>query len=83
MRGCVLFEVVLIDFTLSRLITCEGELAYCDLESDPELFQVRRRRCHIKSMKPERRYKGVRIFLGVALMGVAASDHCIHLRCLM
>lgn len=33
-------QVALIDFTLSRLVTSEGEIAYCDLENDPELFQV-------------------------------------------
>ena len=29
----------LIDFTLSRLRTMDGSLAFCDLAIDPELFQ--------------------------------------------
>ena len=31
-------RVTLIDFTLSRLRTPEGEVAFCDLAADPELF---------------------------------------------
>ena len=31
-------RVTLIDFTLSRLVTPEGEVAFCDLAADPELF---------------------------------------------
>lgn len=31
--------VTLIDFTLSRLQTETGEVAYCDLSTDPALFQ--------------------------------------------
>jgi serine/threonine-protein kinase haspin len=31
-------RVTLIDFTLSRLCTPEGEVAFCDLAADPELF---------------------------------------------
>lgn len=31
-------KVTLIDFTLSRVVTAEGEIAHCDLESDPEIF---------------------------------------------
>ncbi|KAK9822448.1 hypothetical protein WJX81_001130 [Elliptochloris bilobata] len=30
--------VTLIDFTLSRLVTPDGTVAFCDLEADPELF---------------------------------------------
>ena len=30
--------VTLIDFTLSRLVTPDGTIAFCDLEADPELF---------------------------------------------
>lgn len=29
----------LIDFTLSRLVTVTGEVAFCDLAADPELFK--------------------------------------------
>ena len=32
-------RVTLIDFTLSRLVTADGEVAYCDLAADPALFQ--------------------------------------------
>lgn len=32
-------RVTLIDFTLSRLITSDGEVAFCDLSADPELFK--------------------------------------------
>ena len=32
-------QVTLIDFTLSRLVTVTGEVAYCDLAADPELFK--------------------------------------------
>lgn len=45
-------QVTLIDFTLSRLVTVTGEVAFCDLAADPELFkgpkgsvQVRWRHC--------------------------------------
>lgn len=31
-------KVTLIDFTLSRLLTQEGEVAFCDLNLDPEIF---------------------------------------------
>ncbi|EFN57276.1 hypothetical protein CHLNCDRAFT_9043, partial [Chlorella variabilis] len=31
--------VTLIDFTLSRLVTVTGEVAFCDLAADPELFR--------------------------------------------
>ncbi|PRW60889.1 transducin beta 3 isoform A [Chlorella sorokiniana] len=31
--------VTLIDFTLSRLVTVTGEVAFCDLAADPELFK--------------------------------------------
>jgi len=31
-------RVTLIDFTLSRLVTSEGEVAFCDLSLDPEIF---------------------------------------------
>jgi serine/threonine-protein kinase haspin len=31
--------VCLIDFTLSRLVTVTGEVAFCDLAADPELFK--------------------------------------------
>lgn len=32
-------QVTLIDFTLSRLVTVTGEVAFCDLAADPELFK--------------------------------------------
>lgn len=32
-------QVTLIDFTLSRLVTVTGEVAFCDLAADPELFR--------------------------------------------
>jgi len=32
-------RVTLIDFTLSRLVTQDGDVAYCDLSLDPELFK--------------------------------------------
>jgi serine/threonine-protein kinase haspin len=32
-------RVSLIDFTLSRLVTQDGDVAYCDLSLDPELFK--------------------------------------------
>lgn len=32
-------RVTLIDFTLSRLTTRDGEVAYCDLSTDPEIFK--------------------------------------------
>lgn len=32
-------SVTLIDFTLSRLVTAWGEVAFCDLSADPELFK--------------------------------------------
>lgn len=31
-------EVVIIDFTASRLATPQGGVAFCDLATDPELF---------------------------------------------
>lgn len=31
-------RVTLIDFTLSRLLTSEGDVAFCDLSADPALF---------------------------------------------
>lgn len=31
--------VTLIDFTLSRLTAVTGDVAFCDLAADPELFQ--------------------------------------------
>ena len=31
--------MTLIDFTLSRLVTVTGEVAFCDLAADPELFK--------------------------------------------
>lgn len=36
--GSEKIQVTLIDFTLSRLVTLDGETVYCDLSSDPELF---------------------------------------------
>eukprot|EP00873_Tetraselmis_striata_P040156 jgi/Tetstr1/460420/TSEL_005681.t1 len=48
-------EVVLIDFTLSRLITSDGELAFCDLESDPELFQGPKADCQAETYRRMRK----------------------------
>lgn len=31
-------RLTLIDFTLSRLATASGAIAFCDLSADPELF---------------------------------------------
>ena len=31
-------EIAIIDFTLSRLQSAAGEVAFCDLNADPELF---------------------------------------------
>jgi hypothetical protein len=34
-----LMQVSLIDFTASRLVTGDGQLAFCDLSQDPEVFE--------------------------------------------
>ena len=38
-------EVVLIDFTLSRLTSCQGTSHSCDLEADPAIFAGRKGDC--------------------------------------
>jgi len=42
-------RVTLIDFTLSRLCTSEGEVAFCDLAADPELFKGPKGDAQVKS----------------------------------
>ena len=44
--------VTLIDFTLSRLRTAEGDVAYSDLNADPELFQGPKRDCQVQALLP-------------------------------
>ena len=39
--------VTLIDFTLSRLQTLTGDVAFCDLAADPELFQGPKGDCQV------------------------------------
>lgn len=40
--------VTLIDFTASRLKTFTGDLAFCDLAADPELFQGPKGDCQVR-----------------------------------
>jgi len=39
--------VTLIDFTLSRLRTGTGEVAFCDLGADPDLFKGPKGDCQV------------------------------------
>jgi hypothetical protein len=39
--------VTLIDFTLSRLQTLTGEVAFCDLGADPDLFKGPKGDCQV------------------------------------
>lgn len=40
--------VTLIDFTASRLQTPSGDVAFCDLSADPELFQGPKGNCQVR-----------------------------------
>lgn len=43
--------VTLIDFTASRLQTLTGDLAFCDLAADPELFQGPKNDCQVSKLQ--------------------------------
>ena len=42
--------VTLIDFTLSRLETGAGAVAFCDLSADPDLFRGPKNDCQVRRM---------------------------------
>eukprot|EP00887_Chlorella_sp_A99_P001644 scaffold8.g1644.t1 len=44
-------SVTLIDFTLSRLVTAGGEVAFCDLSADPELFKGPKGDCQAETYR--------------------------------
>ena len=44
--------VTLIDFTLSRLQTLTGDVAFCDLGADPDLFKGPRGDCQVGTRAP-------------------------------
>ena len=44
---CGGLAVTLIDFTLSRLRTAAGDVAFCDLAADPELFAGPKGDCQV------------------------------------
>ena len=41
--------VTLIDFTLSRLITSDGNIAFSDLNADPDLFKGPKGDCQVQA----------------------------------
>ena len=41
--------VTLIDFTLSRLITSDSDIAFSDLNADPDLFKGPKGDCQVRS----------------------------------
>lgn len=51
-------EVTVIDFTLSRLVTEDGTVAFCDLEADPELFKGPRGNCQADTYRRMRKALG-------------------------
>ena len=42
-------RLTLIDFTLSRLATGSGAIAFCDLSADPELFNGPKGDCQVRA----------------------------------
>ena len=48
-------RVTLIDFTLSRLCTPDGAVAFCDLGADPELFQGPKGNCQANTYRRMRK----------------------------